>query len=114
FEGVCQGLESLGIDYEINPRLVRGLDYYTRTVFEWITQELGAQDAVCSGGRFDGLVTQLGGRDTPAMGFALGVERLIALMRTQGVALEDLAPHAYLVHAGQAANARVPALAESL
>ncbi len=113
FDALCRGLESLGIDYQINPRLVRGLDYYTRTVFEWITRELGAQDAVCSGGRFDGLVAQLGGSDTPAMGFALGVERLIALMQAQNVALDELAPQVYLVHAGEAA-VRVPALAETL
>lgn len=114
FQGLCDGLESLGIDYHVNPRLVRGLDYYTRTVFEWITSDLGAQDAVCSGGRFDGLVAELGGSDTPATGFALGVERLIALMQAQDVVLDDVAPQAYLVYAGDAASARVPALAESL
>jgi len=114
FNDLCAGLEALGIAYEINPRLVRGLDYYTRTVFEWITQDLGAQDAVCSGGRFDGLVAQLGGSDTPATGFALGVERLIALMQAQGVALADTTPQVYLVHRGDAATARVPVLAEQL
>jgi histidyl-tRNA synthetase len=114
FDGLCRGLEALGIDYRINPRLVRGLDYYTRTVFEWITSDLGAQDAVCSGGRYDGLVEQLGGRATPATGFALGVERLIALMLDQNVALDDLKPQAYLVHGGNAASVRVPALAEAL
>jgi histidyl-tRNA synthetase len=107
-------LGALGINYSINPRLVRGLDYYTRTVFEWLTRDLGAQDAVCSGGRYDGLVAQLGGPDTPATGFALGVERLIELMTIQEVALTDVAPQAYLVHAGEAATARVAALAESL
>ena len=114
FDGLCQGLEALGIDYTINPRLVRGLDYYTRTVFEWITADLGAQDAVCSGGRFDGLVEQLGGSATPAMGFALGVERLIALMLDQNVALDDLKPQVYLIHTGDTTSARVPALAEAL
>ncbi|MES1947126.1 Histidine--tRNA ligase [Salinisphaera sp. C84B14] len=114
FEGLCQGLEALGIDYTINPRLVRGLDYYTRTVFEWITADLGAQDAVCSGGRFDGLVEQLGGSATPAMGFALGVERLIALMLDQNVPLDDLKPQVYLIHTGDSTSARVPALAEAL
>src|SRR5699024_2720188 len=89
FETLCAGLQALDIDYIINTRLVRGLDYYTRTVFEWITRDLGAQDAVCSGGRFDGLVEQLGGRATPGLGFALGVERLIALMQAQQVALAD-------------------------
>jgi histidyl-tRNA synthetase len=114
FDGLCRGLDALGIDYTINPRLVRGLDYYTRTVFEWITADLGAQDAVCSGGRYDGLVEQLGGRATPATGFALGVERLIALMLDQNVPLDDLKPQVYLVHAGDSAGARVPALAEAL
>ena len=114
FDGLCRGLDALGIAYTINPRLVRGLDYYTRTVFEWITADLGAQDAVCSGGRFDGLVEQLGGSATPAMGFALGVERLIALMLDQNVPLDDLTPQVYLVHTGDTASARVPALAEAL
>ncbi len=114
FQGLCDGIEALGIDYTINPRLVRGLDYYTRTVFEWLTDDLGAQNAVCSGGRFDGLVAQLGGSDTPATGFAMGVERVVALMEAQGVPLDDLAPQAYLVHTGEAASARVPALAERL
>lgn len=114
FDGLCRGLDALGIDYTINPRLVRGLDYYTRTVFEWITSDLGAQDAVCSGGRFDGLVEQLGGSATPAMGFALGVERLIALMLDQNVPLDDLKPQVYLVHTGDTTGARVPALAEAL
>ena len=114
FDGLCRGLDALGIDYTINPRLVRGLDYYTRTVFEWITSDLGAQDAVCSGGRFDGLVEQLGGSATPAMGFALGVERLIALMLDQNVPLDDLKPQVYLIHTGDTTGARVPALAEAL
>lgn len=114
FETLCEGLDRLGIAYTINPRLVRGLDYYTRTVFEWITRDLGAQDAVCSGGRFDGLVEQLGGSATPAMGFALGVERVIALMQTQNAALADLAPQVYLVYKGDAAQARVAVLAEAL
>jgi len=114
FQGLCDGLDRLGVAYTINPRLVRGLDYYTRTVFEWITRDLGAQDAVCSGGRFDGLVEQLGGSTTPAMGFALGVERVIALMQAQDAALVDLAPQVYLVYKGDAAQARVPVLAEQL
>ncbi|MGG2324812.1 ATP phosphoribosyltransferase regulatory subunit, partial [Salmonella enterica] len=77
---VRQGLEDLGIPYLINPRLVRGLDYYTHTVFEWTTNQLGAQSAVCAGGRYDGLVQQLGGPATTGVGFGLGIERLIALM----------------------------------
>lgn len=114
FQGLCDGIKALGIDYTINPRLVRGLDYYTRTVFEWLTDDLGAQNAVCSGGRFDGLVSQLGGSETPATGFALGIERVVALMEAQHVPLVDLAPQAYLVHMGDTASARVPAVAEQL
>ena len=114
FEGLCAGLEALGIEYSINPRLVRGLDYYTRTVFEWLTDDLGAQNAVCSGGRFDGLVDQLGGSATPATGFALGIERVVALMAAQQVPLVDCAPQAYLVHEDGPAGARVARLAEGL
>ena len=77
-------LDDLGIAYVVNPRLVRGLDYYSRTVFEWVTDALGSQDAVCSGGRYDGLVPQLGGEATPAIGCALGVERVVALMAQGG------------------------------
>ena len=76
FEALCAMLRAIGVQYEINPRLVRGLDYYNRTVFEWITASTGAQNAVCSGGRYDGLIAQLGGDATPAVGFAMGVERL--------------------------------------
>ncbi len=79
FEGLCGMLETLGIDYEVNPQLVRGLDYYNLTVFEWITSELGAQGTICGGGRYDGLVEQLGGRPTPGAGFALGLERVLLL-----------------------------------
>lgn len=75
-------LDSAGIAYELNPRLVRGLDYYCKTVFEWVTDKLGAQGTVCAGGRYDGLVKQLGGRDTPAVGFAMGIERLVLLLET--------------------------------
>lgn len=114
FANLKSRLDSLGIGYRVNPRLVRGLDYYTRTVFEWLTDDLGAQDAVCSGGRYDGLVAQLGGPDTPAVGFALGVERLIALMQAQEVSLRGTAPHVYVVLQGEAAEAAAPALVESL
>jgi histidyl-tRNA synthetase len=82
FEVLKQGLDDAGVAYVLNPRLVRGLDYYSRTVFEWVTDQLGAQGTVCAGGRFDGLVEQLGGRATSAMGFAMGLERLIALLET--------------------------------
>src|SRR5699024_5280467 len=114
FTGFRRGLEQLGIEYTVNPRLVRGLDYYTRTVFEWLTDDLGAQDAVCSGGRYDGLVRQLGGEDTPATGFAMGVERLIALMEAQQVPLDELAPHVYFVHVGETAKNKVFEMAERL
>lgn len=83
FEKICQGLEALGIAYHINPTLVRGLDYYQHTVFEWITDLLGAQGTLCAGGRFDGLVAELGGEPTPAVGFAMGLERVIALMQNK-------------------------------
>ncbi|ABM62552.1 histidine--tRNA ligase [Halorhodospira halophila] len=95
-------LERAGVEYEVNPSLVRGLDYYTRTVFEWVTDRLGAQGTVCAGGRFDGLVEQLGGRPTPAIGFALGLERLVALLEDQGTPGQGGAPHAYLVVATEA------------
>jgi len=81
FQGLRNILDHLGISYRINPQLVRGLDYYNQTVFEWVTTELGAQGTVCAGGRYDGLVEQLGGKDTPAAGFALGLERLVELVK---------------------------------
>ncbi|WP_404363111.1 histidine--tRNA ligase [Marinobacter sp.] len=82
FEGLAQLLDAAGVAYTVNPRLVRGLDYYGRTVFEWITDSLGAQGTICAGGRYDGLVEQLGGKPTPAVGFAMGMERLILLLET--------------------------------
>ncbi|MCE8030970.1 histidine--tRNA ligase [Halomonas daqingensis] len=82
FEGLTALLQAAGIDYVINPRLVRGLDYYGRTVFEWTTTALGSQGTVCAGGRYDGLVEQLGGKPTPAVGFAMGIERLVLLLET--------------------------------
>ncbi|MGD8275828.1 MAG: histidine--tRNA ligase, partial [Thiohalocapsa sp.] len=111
FDGVCAGLDAAGIAYRINPRLVRGLDYYNRTVFEWITDALGAQGTVCAGGRYDGLVAQLGGRETPAVGFAMGTERLLDLIDTSTL---RIGPDAYLVALGEAAAAAAPALAERL
>lgn len=81
FDGLCELLAQAGIPYTINERLVRGLDYYNRTVFEWVTNSLGAQGTVCAGGRYDGLVEQLGGRATPAVGFAMGLERLVLLVQ---------------------------------
>ncbi|GGK79747.1 histidine--tRNA ligase [Amphritea balenae] len=90
FADLCEMLDQAGIKYEINPRLVRGLDYYCKTVFEWVTDKLGAQGTVCAGGRYDGLVKQLGGRPTPAVGFAMGVERLILLLETLEVVPETV------------------------
>lgn len=107
-------LDGMGISYTVNPRLVRGLDYYSRTVFEWITDELGAQGTVCAGGRYDGLVKQLGGRETTACGFAMGLERLLVLMEDQHVALPDRTPDVYLIMAGEAAMQKGFALAEEL
>lgn len=102
FDRVRELLGDIGVSYVLNPRLVRGLDYYSRTVFEWVTDRLGAQSAICSGGRYDGLVAQLGGRDTPAVGWALGVERIVELMQAEGVTATDAPPDAQLVAAGEA------------
>jgi histidyl-tRNA synthetase len=114
FASLRAQLDGAGIDYVVNPRLVRGLDYYSRTVFEWVTTDLGSQDAVCSGGRYDGLVAQLGGAPAPAIGWALGEERIVELMRLQGRAGNETAPHVYLALAGAAAEAAGLKLAESL
>ncbi len=114
FNTLRQHLNAVGIQYSVNPRLVRGLDYYTRTVFEWVTTELGSQDAVCSGGRYDGLIEQLGGESTPAMGWALGEERIIALMQTQGTQVPAPTPAVYVVLAGERAEAAGFALSERL
>ena len=81
FDGLCKLLEAAGVQYRVNQRLVRGLDYYNRTVFEWVTTALGSQGTVCAGGRYDGLVEQLGGRATPAVGFAMGMERMVLLVQ---------------------------------
>ncbi len=100
FAALCALLTAAGVQYRINPRLVRGLDYYSRTVFEWITRELGAQGTVCAGGRYDGLVEQLGGQATPAAGFALGLERLAELAALQNLAGLDQAPQVYVAALG--------------
>ncbi|WP_006786767.1 histidine--tRNA ligase [Thiorhodospira sibirica] len=107
-------LDAAGIAYQINPRLVRGLDYYGRTVFEWITDSLGAQGTICAGGRYDALVSQLGGQATPAAGFALGVERLLALLEAQAKLPPPPLPQVYLVLAGEAVQSAGLALAERL
>lgn len=114
FARLRRSLDAVGVAYVVNPRLVRGLDYYSRTVFEWVTTDLGAQDAVCSGGRYDGLVAQLGGDPVPAIGWALGQERIVELMRLKGRVGAEAAPHVYLVLGGEAAEDAGIALAESL
>jgi histidyl-tRNA synthetase len=104
FAGVQQLLKDAAIPYRINPRLVRGLDYYNLTVFEWVTDALGAQGTVCAGGRYDGLVGQLGGKPAPACGFAMGIERLMALLEAQNSGIDMPAPDVYVVHQGEAAQ----------
>jgi len=113
FDELCAGLDGAGMDYRINPRLVRGLDYYNRTVFEWITEELGAQGTVCAGGRYDGLVAQLGGRPTTAVGFAMGLERLVSLLEASASG-PTAELDAYLVAVGAEAQREVLPLAERL
>lgn len=100
FSMLCELLDQAGIPYRLNPRLVRGLDYYTRTVFEWVTDRLGSQGAVCSGGRYDGLIEQLGGKATPAIGWAFGVERLLDLYRESGGASPRADRDIYVVAVG--------------
>lgn len=114
FAGLCELLDAAGIQYTVNEKLVRGLDYYNRTVFEWITESLGSQGTVCGGGRYDGLVEQLGGKATPAVGFAMGVERLVLLMET--LELDDTRPavDVYMVTAGDGTLVAGMQLAEKL
>ena len=107
-------LDEAGVEYRLNPRLVRGLDYYTGTVFEWTTDALGAQGAVCGGGRYDNLVAEIGGPASPAIGFAIGLERLVALIEAQSVELPAMTPHAYLVAVGARASVLAHAVAERL
>ncbi len=114
FTALCAQLDAAGVRYTINPCLVRGLDYYGRTVFEWVTDKLGAQGTVCAGGRFDGLVEQLGGKATPAIGFAIGLERLSALLDEGCVPLQRYRPHAYIVRVGDMAQQHALLLAERL
>lgn len=113
FEQVKNGLVSAGVNFTLNTRLVRGLDYYSRTVFEWVTTQLGAQGTVCAGGRYDGLVEQLGGRATPAMGFAMGLERLISLLEEQSLEVNG-APHLYVIPGSDAEANDCMLLAEGL
>jgi histidyl-tRNA synthetase len=114
FDTLCAQLRAAGVEFVVNPRLVRGLDYYSRTVFEWVTTDLGSQDAVCSGGRYDGLVAQLGGEPTPAIGWALGEERIVELMRLQNLVGDEGRPDVYLVLVGATAEAVGLNLAERL
>ncbi|MBM7423229.1 histidine--tRNA ligase [Spongiibacter marinus] len=115
FDGLCARLDAAGLSYTLNPKLVRGLDYYGLTVFEWTTTALGAQGTVCAGGRYDGLVQQLGGKATPAVGFAMGLERLCLLLETLE-ALPESKPLAdvYIIANGEACEIRALSLAESL
>ena len=114
FESLQHILRGQGINFEINLRLVRGLDYYNRTVFEWVTDKLGAQGTVCAGGRYDGLIGQVGGKPAPACGFAMGIERLLALMQECGGTVPQPVPDIYIVHQGEAAAGYAWKCAESL
>jgi len=114
FDELCRLLDDADVACEINPRLVRGLDYYSKTVFEWVTDKLGAQGTICAGGRYDGLVEYLGGRATPAVGFALGLERLIALLEVCGIEPRGAAPHVYLVLSGEQAERHGMVFADEL
>ncbi|MFH1815698.1 MAG: histidine--tRNA ligase [Pseudomonadota bacterium] len=114
FTAIQDTLRAANIPFRINPRLVRGLDYYNLTVFEWVTDQLGAQGTVCAGGRYDGLVSQLGGKPAPAAGFAMGIERLLSLWNpAQADALIER-PEAYVVHSGEGVQAEAFALSEQL
>lgn len=114
FEQLTARLDAAGISYTLNERLVRGLDYYNRTVFEWVTTALGAQGTVCAGGRYDGLVEQLGGKPTPAVGFAMGMERLVLLLQEQGKLTPRRTVDAYLMPLGEEAELNAPRIAEQL
>lgn len=113
FEAVAAGMRAAKIPFRVNPRLVRGLDYYNATVFEWVTAGLGAQSAVCSGGRYDGLFEQLGGKPTPGCGFGIGTERVLLLLHDAGRRVDDV-PIAYVVHVGAQASVIAASIAETL
>lgn len=113
FDGVLQALDDAGVAYRINTRLVRGLDYYNRTVFEWVTTRLGSQGTIAGGGRYDSLVERLGGDAAPACGFGIGMERVFLLMQEYGVAASNV-PHAYLVNVGELAERQAMRVAEEL
>ena len=114
FDAVCARLDDAGIAYTLNPRMVRGLDYYNLTVFEWITDKLGAQATVCGGGRYDGLFELLGGKPAPAIGFAIGMERLLDLWDQYAPAQADPECDVYIVNQGEEAQRRAAVIAESL
>ena len=115
FATLCQLLDDMGIAYEVNPKLVRGLDYYNKTVFEWVTSALGAQGTVCGGGRYDGLVEQLGGHAAPGVGFAMGLERLVLLVQEVNAALPVAnTVDVYLVYSGEGATLNAFQLAETI
>ncbi|MBS1154683.1 MAG: histidine--tRNA ligase [Proteobacteria bacterium] len=114
FDVVCALLDDAGIAYKLNPRLVRGLDYYNRTVFEWTTDQLGAQATVAAGGRYDGLVEQLGGKSVPGVGYAIGIERILLLLETQGVTVPEDVPDVYVVNQGETAARLAFGVAQSL
>src|SRR5690606_32122019 len=111
--GLCALLDKAGIVYKLNTRLVRGLDYYNRTVFEWVTTRLGSQGTIAGGGRYDTLVERLGGEATPACGFAIGLERIFLLLQESGAEASD-APDIYLVNVGDAAEQQALTIAETL
>lgn len=113
FDGLCKRLADAGVTYKINPRLVRGLDYYNRTVFEWVTTKLGAQGTIAGGGRYDSLVERLGGNATPACGFGIGLERVFLLMQEYEITAND-APDVYLVNVGELAENAAFTIAEQL
>jgi histidyl-tRNA synthetase len=105
FQVFQQIIQAGGIEFTVNPRLVRGLDYYSRSVFEWITEDLGSQGTVCGGGRYDGLVARQGGPEMPAVGFSIGVDRMVELMKVQSIAVDHHSPHVFMVLAGERATA---------
>jgi histidyl-tRNA synthetase len=113
FEGLQQLLRDAGLAYRVNPRLVRGMDYYNRTVFEWVSDRIGAQSTIAGGGRYDGLFAQLGGKPTPATGFGMGVERVLLAMQASGSAASQV-PDAFVVHAGEAAAREAWKVSEKL
>ena len=115
FEKLKSNLDALGIAYTVDPRIVRGLDYYTKTVFEFVTTEIGAQGTVCGGGRYDGLIEQLGGQPTPALGFGMGLERLLLVLKSQGISLSEEKPcDVYFVPMGEAAERKAMQLTAQL